>query len=71
MKLDYKTFLKTFFTNKKAFESFTDLEKEKFFFIFNKYVAKAYPNNAEAYNKKSINKSLAIDILFEFFYNTR
>lgn len=41
-------------------------DKEKFFFIFNRYFSKKYPEYSELLNLKSIDKSTGMDILFYF-----
>ena len=41
-------------------------DKEKFFFIFNRYFAKRYPEKAQMLNFKGMDKAAAMDIWFAF-----
>jgi hypothetical protein len=41
-------------------------DKEKFFFIFNRYFAKRYPEKAQMLNLKGMDKAAAMDIWFAF-----
>jgi hypothetical protein len=43
-----------------------DEEKESCFFIFNRYFAKKYPENAQLLNLKTINKVTAMNLWYEF-----
>lgn len=44
----------------------TDKDKDGIFFIFNRYMSKMYPKQAQAFNIKGIDKATAIDIWFQF-----
>jgi hypothetical protein len=44
----------------------TDDDKEQFFFIFNRYFSKTYPEKAQLLNLKSIDKVSAMEIWFGF-----
>ena len=44
----------------------TNDDKEKFFFIFNRYFSKIYPDKAQLLNLKNIDKVMAMDIWFHF-----
>ena len=43
-----------------------DEEKESCFFIFNRYFAKKYPENAQLLNLKTINKVTAMNLWYQF-----
>lgn len=47
----------------------TDKDKETIFFIFNRYMAKNYPKQAQAFNYQGIDKATAMDIWFQFLRN--
>ena len=57
------------FTNKQNWTSITDEDKEKYFFIFNRYFSKKYPEQAQLLNLKSINKVSAFDTWYYFMIN--
>jgi hypothetical protein len=44
----------------------TDEDKEQYFFIFNRYFSKTYPEKAQLLNLKSIDKVSAMEIWFGF-----
>lgn len=44
----------------------SDEDKEKFFFIFNRYFSKRYPQKAQFLNLKTIDKATAMDLWFHF-----
>ena len=52
--------------NKKGWDKITDIEKEKNFFIINRYMSKFYPKQAQLLNLKTINKILALDLWYYF-----
>lgn len=54
------------FRNRKDWPSITDEDKEKFFFIFNRYFSKKYLEQAYLLNLKSTNKSESMDLWFHF-----
>lgn len=54
------------FTSKSGWNKITDEEKEKFFFIFNRYLAKKYPKEAQLLNLKTIDKVLALNLWYNF-----
>ena len=47
-------------------DKITDDDKETFFFIFNRYFSKTYPDKAQLLNYKNIDKVMAMDIWFHF-----
>ena len=57
------------FTNRKDWNNITDEDKEKFFFIFNRYFAKKYPEKAQLLNLKNIDKVSAFNLWFYFMTN--
>lgn len=54
------------FTNKEKWSMISDEDKEKFFFIFNRYFAKKYPEQAQLLNLKNIDKVSAFDTWYYF-----
>lgn len=65
--MDFKTIVDTLFQNKRGWTDITNKEKENFFFIFNRYMSKKYPRQAQFFNDKYIDKATAFDIWFNFF----
>jgi hypothetical protein len=47
----------------------TTSEKEKWFFIFNRYFSKKYPELSQLLNYKNISKEDGMDIIYSFFEN--
>ena len=43
-----------------------DLDKETFFFIFNRYFSKKYPNESQLLNLKTIDKVVGMNLLYHF-----
>lgn len=54
------------FTNRQNWIDITDEDKEKFFFIFNRYFSKKYPDEAQLLNLKNIDKVSAFDTWYYF-----
>lgn len=54
------------FRSKNKWSEITDEDKEKFFFIFNRYFCKKYPEKAQLLNLKTIDKSAALDLWYYF-----
>lgn len=54
------------FKNKKDWVNITDEDKEKFFFIFNRYFSKMYPEKSQLLNLKNINKVSSMDLWYHF-----
>lgn len=65
--MDFKTIVTTLFANKRDWPKVTDEDKRKFFFIFNRYMAKRHPLSAQKFNRKSTDLASAMDIWFETF----
>jgi len=57
---------KAIFTNKNNWKNIPDEDKERLFFIFNRYFAKKYPEKAQLLNLKTINKVTAMNLWYEF-----
>jgi hypothetical protein len=57
------------FTNKNNWKNISDEDKERFFFIFNRYFAKKYPEKSQLLNLKVIDKVSALDLWFHFMLN--
>lgn len=64
--MDFKTIVNIIFTNKKDWSKLNDQDKETFFFIFNRYMSKKFPKQAQFFNDKSIDKATAMDVWFSF-----
>ena len=47
-------------------DKITDDDKNDFFFIYNRYFSKLYPEKAQLLNLKNIDKVLAMDLWFHF-----
>jgi hypothetical protein len=54
------------FTNKRNWTNITDEDKEKFFFIFNRYFSKKYPDMSQLLNLKLIDKVSALNLWYGF-----
>ena len=52
--------------NRDKYKSIPIKEKEKNFFIINRFLSKKYPEQAQKLNIKNIDKSLALDLWFIF-----
>lgn len=52
------------FKDRKNYRSLEKEDKELNFFIINRYLSKKFPEYAEKFNDKSIDKSLALDMWF-------
>jgi hypothetical protein len=61
-------FKKDWIYNKEG-DKITDEDKEHWFFIFNRYFSKIYPDKAFYLNQKGIDKATAMDIWFAFMKN--
>lgn len=51
---------------KSDWNKITDEDKEKFFFIFNRYFSKKYPHEAQLLNLKTIDKVVGMNLIFQF-----
>ena len=59
--INLKTFAEAIFSNNSDYNSITDTDKSDIFFIFNQYMAKKLPLQAQYFNTKGINKATACD----------
>lgn len=57
------------FKDKKNWEGISSEDKEKFFFIFNRYFSKKYPEKSQLLNDKLIDKVSALDTWYLFMLN--
>ncbi len=57
---------KVLFQDRKKWNLVTDEMKDKYFFIFNRYMSKKYPKEAQLINDKLINKSIGLDLWYYF-----
>jgi hypothetical protein len=54
------------FRNKKDWINISIEDKEKYFFIFNRYFSKKYPTKSQLLNNKNIDKSSSLDLWYYF-----
>ena len=57
---------KVMFQNRNNWKHVTNDQKQKYFFIFNRFLSKKYPYQSQLLNMKSINKSIGLDLWFYF-----
>lgn len=57
------------FRNREKWIEINNEDKEKWFFIFNRYFCKIYPDKAQLLNQKNIDKVMAMDIWYHFMGN--
>lgn len=57
------------FKDRKDWKKVTDEEKSAYFFIINRYFSKRYPDLAQKLNLKEIDKSIGMDLIFNFMIN--
>jgi len=57
------------FKNRNNWVNITDNEKEKNFFIINRYFSKIYPDKSQLLNSKNIDKVMAMDTWYYFMKN--
>lgn len=58
------------FQDKQSYKHIDPVEKERLFFIFNRTITRGIPVIADALNRKGIDKSLAMDVWFNYAKNT-
>lgn len=63
---DFSATVKALFENKKDYEEFTIEDKEKNFFIVNRFMAKKYPMMCQELNHKNMPKDVCLDIWFNY-----
>ena len=54
------------FRDRNKWNQINDVDKEKFFFIFNRYFSKKYPTKSYLLNMKSVDKVSSMDLWFHF-----
>ncbi len=57
------------FSHNDTWKFVTDSQKEKYFFIINRYLSKKYPDKSQLLNDKLINKVAALDTWYLFMLN--
>ncbi len=67
--MDIKQIARIIFQDKKNYQFIDPVEKEKSFFLFNRRMARGYPDSANALNKSKILKDVALDIWFDVCSN--
>ena len=68
---DFTHIVDFIFKKKEEYKKLSNEDKEKFFFIINRKFARGYPQNAQFFNDKSIDKASAMDIWYHFFIKKR
>jgi hypothetical protein len=66
---DLKLVASALFSKRGEWKSIADEEKEGCFFIINRMFSKVYPEKAQLFNHKGINKATAMDLWFHFMKN--
>jgi hypothetical protein len=69
IKMDFKDIVDIIFNKKKDYYKILDSDKEKNFFIINRKFSRKYPEMANYFNNKNIDKSSALDKWYYFFIN--
>lgn len=64
--MDFKTLATIIFQRKQDWSEVTDNDKESLFFIFNRYMAKKWPKQAQQFNLKDIDRASAFDVWYQF-----
>ena len=64
--MTFKDIVDAMFAQKTKWVYITNKDKEEFFFIFNRFMSKQYPKQANYFNDKTIDKASAMDIWFSF-----
>lgn len=59
------------FKKKEEYKKLSNEDKDDTFFIINRKFARGYPQNAQFFNNKSIDKSSAMDLWYHFFIKKR
>ena len=62
MHIDFSTATKALFENKELYKQFTKEDKEKNFFIINRYMAKKWPLMSQELNSKNLPKDICLDV---------
>ena len=69
-KVDFITLANIIFKDKSKYKYISDEEKESNFFVLNRKFAFKDIKKAQFFNFKNVNKSSALDIWYQVFYNT-
>ena len=64
---DFTHIVDFIFKNQSDYKKLSNEDKEKFFFIINRKLARKYPKHAQFFNNKNIDKSNALDLWYYFF----
>ena len=64
--MDFKTITTIIFQDKRKYEEITNEEKESLFFIFNRFMSKKYPKQAQFFNSRNIDKATCMDVWFQY-----
>ena len=68
---DFTHIVDMVFKKKNEYKKLSDEDKEKNFFIINRKLARGFPTHAQFFNNKSIDKSNALDVWYQFFIKKR
>ena len=68
---DFTHIVDMVFKKKNEYKKLSDEDKEKNFFIINRKFARGFPTHAQFFNNKSIDKSNALDVWYQFFIKKR
>jgi hypothetical protein len=68
---DFTHIVDFIFKKKEEYRKLSADEKEKNFFIINRKFARGFPTHAQFFNNKSIDKSTALDVWYQFFIKKR
>jgi len=68
--MDFIEIVNRIFVKKNLYNEVRDQDKIDAFFIINRKLGKGFPDFANNFNHKSIDKASAIDLWFEFFKDT-
>jgi len=49
-----------------GYDRISNIDKERFFFIINRYLSKDFPDQAQLLNDKRMDKSICLDLWFHF-----
>lgn len=69
--MDFKGLVNIMFFAKNDWKQVSDADKESLFFIFNRYMAKKMPKQAQFFNDRSVDKATAMDVWFYQLRNER
>ena len=64
---DFTHIVDFIFKKKEDYNKLSNEDKEKNFFIINRKFARGFPNHAQYFNTKGIDKASALDVWYQFF----